>query len=34
VIEANGGLLLERFIQPAAFGGGEGLRYRIALTAR
>ena len=31
VIEANGGVLIERFNQPAAFGGGPGLRYRIAL---
>jgi predicted acetyltransferase len=34
VILANGGVLLERFVQPVAFGGGEGLRYRIALSAR
>lgn len=31
VIEANGGVLVERFVKPAAFGGGEGLRWRIAL---
>lgn len=32
VIEANGGVLWERFTKPAAFGGSEGLRYRIALA--
>jgi predicted acetyltransferase len=32
VIEANGGVLFERFIKPVQFGGTEGLRYRIALT--
>jgi predicted acetyltransferase len=32
VIEANGGTLVEHFIKPAAFGGREGLRYRIALV--
>lgn len=32
VIEANGGMLHERFTQPAAFGGGPGLRYRIELS--
>ncbi|MCC6193432.1 MAG: GNAT family N-acetyltransferase [Burkholderiales bacterium] len=32
VIEANGGILVERFTKPAALGGGPGLRYRIALT--
>ncbi len=31
VIEANRGVLVERFTQPAAYGGGPGLRYRIAL---
>ena len=31
VMEANGGVLVERFIKPAAYGGAEGLRYRIAL---
>lgn len=32
VIEANGGVLVERFAMPAAYGGvGEKLRYRIAL---
>lgn len=32
VIEANGGVLVERFAQPASSGGGEGLRYRVALA--
>ena len=31
VIERNGGVLVERFVKPAAYGGGEGLRYRIRL---
>ena len=31
VIEANGGVLVERFTKPAQFGGAPGLRYRIAL---
>jgi predicted acetyltransferase len=31
VIEANGGVLVERFAQPATSGGGAGLRYRVAL---
>jgi len=31
VIEANGGVLCEEFIKPAAFGGTPGLRYRIYL---
>jgi hypothetical protein len=31
VIEANGGVLHERFVKPAQFGGGDGLRYRIVL---
>lgn len=31
VIEANGGILVERFDKPAAFGGTPSLRYRIAL---
>jgi predicted acetyltransferase len=31
VIEANGGVLVERFNKPAAYGGAESLRYRIAL---
>jgi predicted acetyltransferase len=32
VIRANGGLLVERFIEPAAFGGKEALRFQIDLT--
>ena len=32
VIEANGGVLVERFVKPDSSGGGRGLRYRIALT--
>ena len=32
VIEANGGLLVERFTKPQQFGGKEGLRYRIWLV--
>lgn len=31
VITANGGVLVERFHRPAAYGGTPGLRYRIAL---
>ena len=31
VIEANGGVLHERFLEPAAFGGTMGLRFRIRL---
>ena len=31
VIEANGGVLVERFTKPAAYGNAEGLRFRIAL---
>lgn len=31
VILKNGGVLVERFRKPAAYGGTEGLRYRIAL---
>ena len=31
VIEANGGVLLERFTEPQQYGGMPGLRYRIAL---
>ena len=31
VIEANGGVLFERFTKPAQFGATPGLRYRIAL---
>ena len=33
VIEACGGVLVERYTQPDAYGGGPGLRYRIALAA-
>ena len=29
VIEANGGVLVEEFVKPAALGGKRGLRYRI-----
>ena len=32
VILSNGGCLVERFLKPEAFGGGEGLRYRIQIT--
>jgi predicted acetyltransferase len=32
VIEANGGVLQERFAKPAQYGGTPGLRYRIALS--
>jgi predicted acetyltransferase len=31
VIEANGGVLFERFTKPPQFGGKEGMRYRIML---
>ena len=31
VITANGGRVVERFNKPAAFGGAEGLRFRIDL---
>jgi predicted acetyltransferase len=31
VIEANGGILLERFEKDAAYGGGEALRFRVTL---
>ncbi len=31
VVEANGGVLVERFTRSAMHGGGEALRYRIAL---
>lgn len=31
VIEANGGVLIERFKKPAVYGEGESLRYRITL---
>jgi hypothetical protein len=29
VIERNGGVLIEEFTKPAAYGGGAELRYRI-----
>lgn len=32
VMLAAGAVLVERFIKPAQFGGGDGLRYRIALA--
>jgi predicted acetyltransferase len=32
VIEANGGVLVERFQKPASHGGAIGLRFRIALA--
>lgn len=32
VIEANGGVLVERFVKPAQYGAKLGLRYRIALA--
>ena len=32
VIEANGGVLVERFTKPPQFGGKPGLRYRIDLS--
>ena len=32
VIERNGGVLVERFDKGPAYGGGEGLRYRIDLA--
>lgn len=32
VIEANGGVLVERFTKPAQFGGKLGLRFRISLA--
>ena len=31
VIEANGGVLIERFQKPDVYGGAESLRFRIAL---
>ena len=31
VIEANGGVLVEEFVHPAALGGKRGLRYRVEL---
>jgi predicted acetyltransferase len=32
VIEANGGILVERFIKPQQFGCKAGLRFRITFT--
>jgi predicted acetyltransferase len=32
VIDANGGVLHERFTKPAQYGGTPGLRYRIVLS--
>lgn len=29
VVEANGGVLTERFRKPPQYGGSEGLRFRI-----
>jgi predicted acetyltransferase len=34
VVLANGGRLVERFFKPAAYGGGQSLRYRIDLGAK
>ena len=34
VIEANGGVLVERFTKSEAYGGQESLRYRIGLTEK
>lgn len=31
VITSNGGYLVERFVKPAMYGGGEALRFRIDL---
>jgi len=31
VIEANGGILFERFNEPAGYGGAASLRFRITL---
>jgi predicted acetyltransferase len=31
VIQANGGVLVERFVEPAQYGNAEGLRFRIEL---
>lgn len=33
VIEANGGMLVERFHKPIQYGGAESLRFRIALES-
>src|SRR5262245_47510845 len=32
VIEANGGIVVERFHKPAVYGGAESLRFRIVLS--
>ena len=32
VIEANGGVVIERFFKPAVYGGAESLRFRIPLV--
>lgn len=32
VIEANGGIVVERFYKPKGYGGAESLRFRIALV--
>jgi len=32
VIEANGGVLVQRFVKPPQFGSRPGLRYRIGLA--
>jgi predicted acetyltransferase len=29
VIEANGGILIERFRKPISYGGAESLRFRV-----
>lgn len=34
VVERAGGVLVERFAYPVAFGAGEGLRYRISTLPR
>jgi predicted acetyltransferase len=34
VIEANGGVLIEEFAKPPAFGRKRGLRYRVNIDAR
>jgi hypothetical protein len=31
VVERNGGVLVEQFIRPAAYGSTPALRYRITL---
>jgi len=32
VIEANGGVAVERFFKPKEYGGAESIRFRIALV--